>query len=63
MRLPSRKVYQERDQLKRELDLARKGCGGVLWLNNNIEHYGTDEWKQYFLAVVEDAKRGHSGLA
>jgi hypothetical protein len=32
-------------------------ANGVIWLDNNIHNYGTDEWRGYFKAVLRDARR------
>ncbi len=38
-------------------DEAIAVCHGVLWLANNIHNYGSDAWREYFMACVRDARR------
>ena len=41
---------------KRSDDEAIAICQGVLWLADNIHAYGTDEWREYFMACANDAR-------
>jgi hypothetical protein len=46
-----------------EPDESVRVCHGVLWLANNIHNYGTEAWREYFMACVRDARRvvGYEG--
>lgn len=39
------------------LDEAVGVCHGVIWLANNLHNYGSDAWREYFVACVRDARR------
>lgn len=32
-------------------------CHGVLWLANNLRNYGSDAWRDLFVACVRDGRR------
>ena len=34
-------------------------AGGVIWLDNNIHNYGSDEWRGFFKAVLRDARAAY----
>lgn len=36
-------------------------ANGVIWLDNNIHNYGSDAWRDYFKAVLRDARRAMAG--
>lgn len=38
---------------------AKDGCGGLLWLRNNMHNYGTDDFKRFLEAAIEDASEGY----
>lgn len=40
-----------------EPDEAVRVCNDVLWLANNMHNYGTDQWRDFFMACVRDARR------
>jgi hypothetical protein len=35
----------------------------VIWLDNNIHNYGSDEWRGFFKAALRDARRAKGALA
>lgn len=39
------------------LEEAVAVCHGVLWLANNMHQYGSDAWRDLFMACVRDARR------
>lgn len=39
------------------LDEAVAVSHGVLWLANNMHNYGSDAWRELFMACVRDARR------
>ena len=42
------------------LEAAEAACGGLLWLDNNIHQWATQEWLDYFKAAAGDARRALS---
>ena len=45
------------DAERERLVEAQKVAGNVLWLNNNMHNYGSDDWRAFFKATVRDARR------
>jgi hypothetical protein len=50
-------VSERQRHVESSLEEAVAVCHGVLWLANNIHHYGGDQWREYFMACVRDARR------
>ena len=38
-------------------DEAVRVCHDVIWLANNLHNYGTEAWRELFMACVRDARR------
>ena len=52
-------LYEQLEALRREKHELVGVAGGVLWIDNNMHLYGTKEWREYFKAVVRDARHAY----
>ena len=49
-------VYcQDVGELQKENAALKRVRDGLLWLNNNIDHYGSDDFLGYLKAAIQDA--------
>ena len=48
-------VARQVAQLEAENVELKRVSNGLLWLNNNIHHYGTDEFLGYLKDAIQDA--------
>ncbi len=50
-------------QLGTERAEIRGALDGMRWVANNMELYGTKEWRGYFLAAMDDVETARAALA
>ncbi|GAG04028.1 unnamed protein product, partial [marine sediment metagenome] len=48
-------VELERDKLEAENEALQKVRNGLLWLNNNLANYGSQDFLAYLRAAIQDA--------
>ena len=52
-------LYAGAPALLEACEAGQKGCGGLLWLANNMNKYGTVEFKGFLRAAIHDARLGY----
>lgn len=46
-------------KLREAAELAMRGCGGLLWLENNLHNYGTDKFLVLLKNACDDGRCGY----